>query len=74
MKLCNQTSDLNDCRFFFKDRVGKPIYMHLLLKIKVFPENQARQQQKNLRALEWCLALYPYFQDKLLFLTTGAYK
>ena len=25
--------------FVFKDMVGKPIYMHLLLKIKVFPEN-----------------------------------
>ena len=25
--------------FFSKDRVGKPMYMHLLLKIKVFPEN-----------------------------------
>ena len=27
------------CKQNFKDRVGKPIYMHLLLKIKVFPEN-----------------------------------
>ena len=40
MTLCNQTSDPNECViFFFKDRVGKPIFMHLLLKIKVFPEN-----------------------------------
>ena len=40
MKLCNQTSDPNECGFFFfKDRVGKPTYLHLLLKIKVFPEN-----------------------------------
>ena len=40
MKLLNLTSDPNECWFFFfKDRVGKPIYIHLLLKIKVFPEN-----------------------------------
>ena len=26
--------------FFFKDSVGKYIFMHLLLKIKVFPENK----------------------------------
>ena len=39
MKLCNQTSDPDKCRiFFFKDRLGKPIYMHLLLKLKVFPQ------------------------------------
>ena len=24
------------CNLFFKDRVEKPIYMHMLLKIKVF--------------------------------------
>ena len=39
IKLCNQTSDPNEYVIFFKDRVGKPIYMHLLLKIKVFPKN-----------------------------------
>ena len=40
MKLLNLTSDPNECViFFFKYRVGKTIFMHLLLKIKVFPEN-----------------------------------
>ena len=38
--------------FFFKDRVGKPIFMHLLLKIKVFPENMGigldKKYKKNI--------------------------
>ena len=53
MKLCNQTSDPNEwVIFFFKDRVGKPIFMHLLLKIKVFPENMGigldKKYKKNI--------------------------
>ena len=40
------------CNFFFKDRVGKPIYMHLLLKIKVFPQNMGigldKKNKKNI--------------------------
>ena len=48
MKLCNMTSDPNECViFFFKDRVGKPIFMHLLLKIKVFPENMGMMLDKT---------------------------
>ena len=33
--------------FFFKDRFRKPIYMHLLLKIIVFPENMGMRLDKK---------------------------
>ena len=40
MKLCKQTIWPQRTRkFIFKTRFGKPFYMHLLLKIKVFPQN-----------------------------------
>ena len=52
MRILNQTSDPNEyVIFFFKDRVGKPIYMHLLLKIKVFPENMGIELDKKTKII-----------------------
>ena len=48
MKLLNQTSDPNKWGIFlFEDRFEKPILMHLLLKIKVFPENMGIGLEKR---------------------------
>ena len=35
------------CTFIFKYRVGKPFYVHLLIKIKLFPENIGYWEKKN---------------------------
>ena len=72
MKLCNATSDPNECRIFlFKDRVGKPIYMHLLLKINVFPENMGigldKKDKKNYTFIH--LHTQPSIMDQDLVLT-----
>ena len=61
MKLCNQISDPNECViFFFKDRVVKPIFMHLLLKRKVFPENMGIGLDKKTNLIFFLILGGPY--------------
>ena len=53
IKLCNQTSEPNKCRIFFQRQGWEKFFvMHLLLKIKVFPENMGigldKKNKKNI--------------------------
>ena len=68
MKLYNQTSDTNECRIFFEDRVGKPICMHLLLKIKDFPENMGiGLDKKDKTNIFFCLADTHFIRKNFYF-------